>query len=138
MHALVTYLVKGSAYVLANEFVAFITFYVRKINVCLKKSYYSSLFSHLNTSECGVHNGVKILIIKYFYFYSSHVICVHIFWEGQHTTKSPPWLDFVKILWPIHHLWNLQLFVKCLLDERMENWKMSIVKTKNISIKLLL
>ena len=35
MHALVTYLVKGSAYVLANEFVAFITFYVRKINVCL-------------------------------------------------------------------------------------------------------
>ena len=35
LHALVTYLVKGSAYVLANEFVAFITFYVRKINVCL-------------------------------------------------------------------------------------------------------
>ena len=85
MHALVTYLVKGSAYVLANEFVAFITFYVRKINVCLKKSYYSSLFSHLNTSEWGENFNNKVFL----FLFISCDLCSYILRRPTHDEISP-------------------------------------------------
>ena len=132
---------------LANEFVAFITFLCAQ-NQCL----FDNLTIHPYFHTWIHPNVVCTMGWKFFLwgiFISIH-LWFHMIWvkfiyfeKTKNMTKSPTWfdiyyVDFVKFFWPIHKLWSLQLFVKCPFDKSMKNWDMSLVKTKNISIKMLL